>query len=109
MSHCLCLLRCCELSLPVSLLGLGLDLSIACAIQSFTYSNDACQSDNVCLRPLKPILVLSSFGKYGGLSLFYTLEDHAPSNLVYNIRFDPCHIAQHIFDTLSVDRALYSR
>jgi hypothetical protein len=62
---CLCLFH---------FLELELDLSVASAIQTLTYSNDACQSDNVCLRPLNPVLVLSSCGKFGGLNLFYTLE-----------------------------------
>lgn len=105
MSHCLYLLLvllllfyCCELSLPVSLLGLGLNLSIACAISSLAYSYYACQSDNFHLRPSNLILALLSFGKVGGdLNLFYTLEEnHSPSNSVCNIRSDPV-ISRNIF------------
>lgn len=102
MSHCLyhllVLFRCCELSLPISLLRLGLNLSIACAILSLAYSNDVCQSDNFCLGPSNPILALFSFGKVGGdLNLFYTLEEgHSPSKSVYNIRSDPV-ISHNIF------------
>lgn len=105
MSHCLYLLLvlfllfcCCELSLPVSLLGLGLNLSIACAILTLAYSNDACQSDNLHLRPSNLILALLVFGKVGGeMNLFYTSEEnHSPSNSVCNLRSDPV-ISRNIF------------
>lgn len=66
-------------------------ISIACAIMSIAYSNDACQSGNFCLGPLTPILALLSFGKVGGdLNLFYTLEKgHSPSNSFCNLHSGP--------------------
>lgn len=79
----LLLFCCCELSQPVSLLGLGLDLSIACAILPLAYSNDACRSDNLHLRASNLLFALLSFGKVGGeMNLFYTLEgNHSPSKI----------------------------